>query len=75
MRGARFAGQRIDAKVMKYVADILLSENPEAIKRLAQNAAISPQHIAAVDALTRVASSGVAAGASRFTAEQFRGAQ
>lgn len=72
-KGARFAGQRIDAKVMRHVADVLLSDNPELIKRLAQNAAISKQHLAALDAITRIAQGGTSAGTSVFTADQLRG--
>lgn len=52
-QGARMAGKKIDGNVMTHTAKMLLSDNPKLIERAIQNAAMSPQHMAAIDALTK----------------------
>lgn len=60
--GAKAASQglksKINQRVMGEVADILLSNDPEAIERLVQSAARSPQTMASVDAITQIIAAG-----------------
>ncbi|MBT1154384.1 hypothetical protein J1C56_02135 [Aminobacter anthyllidis] len=53
--GARMAGKKIDGNVMTQTAKMLLSDDPAMIARAVQKAAISPQRMAAVDALMKAA--------------------
>lgn len=70
--GARMAGKKIDGNVMTKTAEMLLSNDPKLITRAVQNATMSPQHMAALDALMKVAGvtarSGAIVGASRAPA-------
>ncbi|CAN7493429.1 hypothetical protein LJR231_003456 [Phyllobacterium sp. LjRoot231] len=52
---ARYGGKKIDGNVMTKVAEMLSSNDPAVIQRAIQNAASSPQHMAAVDALMKIA--------------------
>ena len=61
--GARMAGKKIDGNVMTKTAEMLLSNDPKLIARAVQNATMSPQHMAALEALTRAAGVGSKAGA------------
>ena len=60
---------KINERVMKEVADILVSNDPEAIERLVKSAARSPETMAAVDAWTQI----VAGGARAAGNEQIEG--
>lgn len=60
---ARAGGKKIDGNVMTKVAEMLSSNDPALIKKAIQNAAVSPQHMAAVDALTQIAGGGARIGA------------
>jgi hypothetical protein len=50
----RAAGKKINENVMKQVADMLLSNDPKVVERAIKMSARSPQHLAAVDAITQV---------------------
>jgi hypothetical protein len=60
-QGARMAGKKIDGNVMTKTAEMLLSNDPKLIARAVQNAAMSPQHMAALEALTKAAGIGARA--------------
>lgn len=51
---ARYGGKKIDGNVMTKVAEMLSSNDPAVIKKAIQNASVSPQHMAAVDALMQI---------------------
>jgi hypothetical protein len=61
--GARMAGKKIDGNVMTKTAEMLLSNDPKLIARAVQNATMSPQHMAALEALTRAIGVGAKVGA------------
>jgi hypothetical protein len=61
--GARYAGKKIDGNVMTKTAEMLLSNDPQLIAKAVQNASMSPQHMAALEALTKAAQIGTRAGA------------
>lgn len=50
-KGARYMGQKVDAKVMEEVARLLTSDNPQALQRAVANATMSPQWMLALDQL------------------------
>lgn len=50
-KGARYAGQKVDAKVMEEVAKLLTTDNPQALQRAVANATMSPQWMLALDQL------------------------
>lgn len=50
-KGARFAGEKIDSKVMQEVAKLLTSNDPAALQRAVANATMSPQWMLALDRL------------------------
>ena len=51
----RYAAKKIDERVMVKMAEMLLSNDTKMIERAVANAAMSPQHMAALDALTKAA--------------------
>lgn len=51
-KGARFVGQRADAKVMESVANLLTSNNPQALRIAAQQAAKTPAYMKAIENLS-----------------------
>lgn len=53
--GARAVGKRINTNVMKQTAKLLMSDDPKKIEQAMKLAARSPQHMAAVDAITKLA--------------------
>lgn len=61
--GARMAGKKIDGNVMTKTAEMLLSNDPQLIAKAVHNATMSPQHMAALEALTKMVSVGTKAGA------------
>jgi hypothetical protein len=61
--GARYAGKKIDGNVMTKTAEMLLSNDPQLIAKAVQGATMSPQHMAALDALTKMVGVGSKAGA------------
>jgi hypothetical protein len=61
--GARMAGKKIDGNVMTKTAEMLLSNDPKLIQKAVLNATMSPQHMAALDALMKMASVGTKAAA------------
>lgn len=48
-RGARYAGQKVDAKVMEQVANLLTKDNPAALKIAVQQAALKPAYMQALE--------------------------
>lgn len=50
-KGARYLGQKVDAKVMEEVAKLLTSDNPAGLQKAVANATISPQWMIALDQL------------------------
>jgi hypothetical protein len=52
-KGLKMGAQKIDQRVMKRVAEILLSDDPALIKKAMQNAAFSPKYLAAIQAVTK----------------------
>jgi hypothetical protein len=50
-KGARYMGQKVDAKVMEEVARLLTSDSPQALQRAVANATMSPQWMLALDQL------------------------
>lgn len=66
-RAAAVLGKRVDAQVMKQIADALASQDPKAVQRAIMNASMSQQHIDALAAITKgleLAARGTATGAS-----------
>jgi len=53
-RGARYLGQRVDAKVMEAVAQMLTADNPKALARAVQLAGESPKYMQALEIYSRV---------------------
>lgn len=51
--GLRYGGKKINDRILQETAKILLSSDPTVIERAVRLAAKSPQHMAAVDALTK----------------------
>lgn len=51
-KGARYVGQRADAKVMESVAKLLTSSNPQALQIAAQQAARNPAYMKAIETLS-----------------------
>jgi len=51
-RGARFAGQRVDAKVMEQVAKLLVSDNRGNLSLAVRQAAANPAYMAALERLS-----------------------
>jgi len=51
-KGARVAGQRVDAKVMESVAKLLTSKNPQALRIAAQQAAKTPAYMKAIESMS-----------------------
>ncbi len=51
--GARMAGRKIHANIMKQTADMLMSNDPQVLQRAIKMASKSQQHMAAVDAITK----------------------
>lgn len=62
-QGARMAGRRIDGNVMTQTAKLLMSNDPKLIEKAVRNATMSPQHMAALDAMLKLAA-GAARGAN-----------
>jgi hypothetical protein len=60
--GARAAGRKIDGNVMTKTAEMLMSNDPQIIAKAVQNAAVSPAHMAAIDALTQIAGAAARSG-------------
>ena len=58
-QGARMAGRKIDGNVMTQTAKLLMSNDPKLIEKAVRNATMSPQHMAALDALNKAAALGV----------------
>jgi hypothetical protein len=54
MKGARFLGERADAKVMENVAKMLTSDNPASLRLAVQQAARNPSYMQALDKLSGV---------------------
>jgi hypothetical protein len=52
-RGLQMMGKKVDDQVMKKVAEMLTSSDPAMVKRAIQNAAMSKQHMEALDAILR----------------------
>lgn len=52
--GTRMAGRKINERVMKETAELLLSNDPKKIERAIKMAARSPQHMAAIDAMSKL---------------------
>jgi hypothetical protein len=52
-RGLQMMGKKVDDQVMKKVAEMLTSSDPAMVKRAIQNAAMSKQHMEALDAIMR----------------------
>jgi len=61
--GARSLGKKIDTNVMKETARLLMSSNPKLLEKAVRQAALSPQHMAAVDAVLMIASAATRSGA------------
>ena len=53
--GARIANAKVDERVMKKVAEMLISEDPAVIEKAIRQAAFSPQYLAAVEAISEAA--------------------
>lgn len=53
LKGLRYGGQKIDQRVLKSVAELLLSDDPTKIKQIQKLATASPQYMAAVQAVTK----------------------
>lgn len=51
-RGARYAGERVDAKVMEELAKLLTSKDPAALQRAISQASLSPKWMRAVEQLS-----------------------
>lgn len=58
-RGARYAGERVDAKVMEEVARLLTSDNAAGLQKAVFNASQSPKWMDAVKALGDIVQAGV----------------
>ena len=58
-RGARYAGERVDAKVMEEVARLLTSDNAAGLQKAVFNASQSPKWMDAVKALGELVQAGV----------------
>lgn len=58
-RGARYAGERVDAKVMEEVARLLTSDNAAGLQKAVFNASQSPKWMDAVKALGEIVQAGV----------------
>lgn len=52
---AQAGARKINARVMRQTASMLMSDDPKIIQRAIKLAARSPQHMAAVDAFTHIA--------------------
>lgn len=52
LKGARYLGERADAKVMENVAKLLTSDNPANLKLAVQQAAKNPAYMRALDSLS-----------------------
>lgn len=52
-RGLQMAGKKVDDQVMNKVAEMLASGDPKMVERAIQNASISKEHMAALDAIMR----------------------
>lgn len=69
---ARMTGKALDERVTRHVAQLLLADNPAAIKKAVTLATTSPKGAAAVDAITRaLAGGGTVAGTKEIT-DRFR---
>ncbi|MEP0150013.1 hypothetical protein [Roseibium sp.] len=53
--GMKLVNAKVDERVMKKVAEMLISEDPKVIERAIRQAAFSPQYLAAVDAISEAA--------------------
>lgn len=53
LKGLKYGGQKIDQRVLKSVAELLLSDDPTKIKQIQKLASASPQYLAAVQAVTK----------------------
>lgn len=53
LKGLKYGGQKIDQRVLKSVAELLLSNDPTKIKQIQKLATASPQYLAAVQAVTK----------------------
>lgn len=51
-KGARYVGQKADAKVMESVAKLLTTDNPQALQIAAQQAARNPAYMKAIEQLS-----------------------
>ena len=49
--GARYAGKRVDAKVMENIAKLLTQDNPSALRVAVQQASRNPAYMAAIESL------------------------
>lgn len=50
-KGARYAGERVDARVMEELAKLLTSRDPKALERAVQQASLSPKWMQALEQL------------------------
>jgi hypothetical protein len=57
-RAAAMAGKKVDERVMKMVADMLMSADPAMVQKAINSAAMSKQHMDALDALMRALNTG-----------------
>jgi len=64
-RALAYGSKKIDERVLKSTADILLSSDPKLIEKLVRNASVSPAHMAAIDAVTKAI--GIAARSGNLT--------
>lgn len=51
--GVRAGSKKINERVLRETARLLLSDDPKLIEKAVRNASVSPQHMAALDALTK----------------------
>lgn len=72
-QGARYAGKKIDGNVMTKMAEMLLSNDPALVTKAVHSATMSPQYMAAIDALTQIA--GASARAASMSLPQQMGRQ
>ena len=63
MRGLKLAGKNVDEKVMRNVAEALLSDDPKVLERAIQNASLSQAHMDALEAIMAGLSVGARAAA------------
>lgn len=62
--GARYAGKRVDAKVMENIAKLLTQDNPSALRVAVQQAAKNPAYMGALEKIGNVLAAPVRGGAN-----------